>query len=172
MPKIVIFVFVGIILLSGGSIALMMQMEIGPFANEEKKANVDSTSIDEKPEKKVVIETVTMAPLSIPIIQNGKIALNLQLEVEIDTTEKKAPKLREKLPILKDAYVRALFSFIPRQLRKSKKLDQETLRRRLQVMGQRTMGKGIILSVNIKSYSEVKSVNDAEKEETTDANTN
>jgi len=172
MPKIVIFVFVGIILLSGGSVALMMQMEIGPFANEEKKANVDSTPKDEKPEKKIAIETVTMAPLSIPIIQNGKIALNLQLEVQIDTTQKKAPKLREKLPILKDAYVRDLFSFIPRQLRKSKKLDQETLRRRLRVVGQRTIGKGIILAVNIKSYSEVKSVNDAEKEETTDANTN
>ena len=89
MPKIVIFVFVGIILLSGGSIALMMQMEIGPFANEEKKANVDSTPKDEKPEKKIAIETVTMAPLSIPIIQNGKIVLNLQLEVQIDTTKKK-----------------------------------------------------------------------------------
>ena len=162
MPKIVIFVFVGIILLSGGSVALMMQMEIGPFANEEKKANVDSTPKDEKPEKKIAIETVTLAPLSIPIIQNGKIALNLQLEVQIDTAEKKALKLREKLPILKDAYVRDLFSFIPRQLRKSKKLDQETLRRRLRVVGQRTIGKGIILAVNIKSYSEVKSVNDAE----------
>ena len=172
MPKIVIFVFVGIILLSGGSVALMMQMEIGPFANEEKKANVDSTPKDEKPEKKIAIETVTMAPLSIPIIQNGKIALNLQLEVEIDTTEINAPKLQEKLPILKDAYVRDLFSFIPRQLRKSKKLDQETLRRRLQVMGQRTIGKGIILSVNIKSYSEVKSVNDAETEEPTEPTTN
>ena len=102
MPKIVIFVFVGIILLSGGSVALMMQMEIGPFANEEKKATVDSTPKDEKPEKKIAIETVTMAPLSIPIIQNGKIALNLQLEVQIDTTKKKAPKIREKLPILND----------------------------------------------------------------------
>ena len=73
---------------------------------------------------------------------------------------------------MKDAYVRDLFSFIPRQLRKSKKLDQETLSRRLQVVGQRTIGKGIIHAVNIKSYSKVKSVNDAEKEETTDANTN
>ena len=172
MPKIVIFVFVGIILLSGGSIGLMMYLEIGPFANEDKKANENSTTKDEKPEKKIAVQTVTMAPLSIPIIQNGKIALNLQLEVEIDTTEKKAPKLREKLPILKDAYVRDLFSFIPRQLRKSKKLDQETLRRRLQVMGQRTIGKGIVLSVNIKSYSEVKSINDSETEETSEPTTN
>ena len=172
MPKIVIFVFVGIILLSGGSVALMMQMEIGPFANEEIKATVDSTPKDEKPEKKIAIETVTMAPLSIPIIQNGKIALNLQLEVQIDTIKEKAPKLREKLPILKDAYVRDLFSFIPRQLRKSKKLDQESLRRRLRVVGQRTIGKGIILAVKIKSYSEVKSINDAETEETTDPTTN
>ena len=150
----------------------MMYLEIGPFANEEKKANEDSTTKDEKPEKKIAIQTVTMAPLSIPIIQNGKIALNLQLEVQIDTTEKKAPKLREKLPILKDAYVRDLFSFIPRQLRKSKKLDQETLRRRLRVVGQRTIGKGIIHAVNIKSYSEVKSVNDAETEETAEPTTN
>ena len=172
MPKIVIFVFVGIILLSGGSIGLMMYLEIGPFANEEKKANENSTTKDEKSEKKIAIQTVTLAPLSIPIIQNGKIALNLQLEVEIDTTEKNAPKLEEKLPILKDAYVRDLFSFIPRQLRISKKLDQETLRRRLRVVGQRTIGKGIIHAVKIKSYSEVNSVNDAETEETTEPTTN
>ena len=172
MPKIVIFVFVGIILLSGGSIGLMMYLEIGPFANEEKKANADSATKDEKPENKLVIQTVAMAPLSIPIIQNGKIALNLQLEVQIDTTDKKAPILQEKLPILKDAYVRDLFSFIPRQLRKSKKLDQETLRRRLRVVGQRKIGKGIILAVKIKSYSEVKSINDAETKETTDPTTN
>ena len=172
MPKIVIFVFVGIILLSGGSIGLMMYLEIGPFANQEKKVNENSATKDEKPEKKLDIQTVTMAPLSIPIIQSGKIALNLQLEVEIDTTEKKAPKLQEKLPILKDAYVRDLFSFIPRQLRKSKKLDQETLRRRLRVVGQRTIGKGIILAVNIKSYSEVKSINDAETDESASPTTN
>ena len=172
MPKIVIFVFVGIILLSGSSIGLMMYLEIGPFANEEKKANVDNAPKDEKSEKKLVVQTITMAPLSIPIIQNGKIALNLQLEVEIDTTEKKAPKLQEKLPILKDAYVRDLFSFIPRQLRKSKKLDQETLRRRLQVMGKRTIGKGIINSVNIISYAEVKTVNNTEKEENADPDAN
>jgi len=172
MPKIVIFVFVGIILLSGGSIGLMMYLEIGPFANEEKKENVDNMPKDEESEKKLVVQTITMAPLSIPIIQNGKIALNLQLEVQIDTTDKKAPKLREKLPILKDAYVRDLFSFIPRQLRKSKKLDQETLRRRLQVMGQRTIGKGIINAVNIKSYSEVRTVNNTEKGETADPEAN
>ena len=79
MPKIVIFVFVGIILLSGGSIGLMLYLDIGPFANEEKEANLDSTPKDEKLEKKLVVQTITMAPLSIPIIQNGKIALNLQI---------------------------------------------------------------------------------------------
>jgi len=52
MPKIVIFVFLGIILLSGGSIGLMMYLEIGPFANEEKKANVDNMPKDEESEKK------------------------------------------------------------------------------------------------------------------------
>ena len=172
MPKIVIFIFVGIILLSGGAIILMMQMEIGPFASEEKKADTDIALKNEKLENKIVIQTITMAPLSIPIIQNGKIALNLQFEVEIDTTEKLAPKLKEKLPILKDAYVRDLFSFIPRQLRKSKKLDQETLRRRLRVVGQRTIGKAIILSVNIKSYSEVKSISDSESEDASTPATN
>ena len=172
MPKIVIFIFVGIILLSGGAIILMMQMEIGPFAGDGKMADVDTAQKDEKAEKTIVIKTITMAPLSIPIIQNGKIALNLQFEVEIDTTEKLAPKLKEKLPILKDAYVRDLFSFIPRQLRKSKKLDQETLRRRLRVVGQRTIGKAIILSVNIKSYSEVKSISDSESEDASTPATN
>ena len=47
-----------------------------------------------------------------------------------------------------------MFSFIPRKLRKNSKLDKVTLKRRLEIIGNKTIGKGKILSINIINYSE------------------
>ena len=158
MSKLIIFIFTGVIVLVGGSVLLMQQMEIGFFASEEVKKN--------KPKEPEVHRIVTMEPLLIPILEENKVTLNLQLELQIKTPEKKEPYLQRKLPVLKDAYIRDLFSFIPRQLRKNKKLDLNTLNRRLKVVGQRTIGKGVINSVEVKSYSEAKE-NTGEKAEET-----
>jgi len=154
MPKIVIFIFTGVVLLAGGSIVLLQQMEMGPFATEETKVEGKNGLEETEKKKERVLLAVSMEPLSIPIIQDGKVRLNLQIEIEFRTTEKQEPNLKQKIPILKDAYISDLFSFIPRQLRKSKKLDKETLERRLKIVGKRTIGKDKIYAVVIKSYSE------------------
>ena len=164
MPKIVIFIFAGIILLAGGGITLMQQLEIGPFASEEANASADAGK-REKPKEPVVLRTITMDPLFIPIIQGNKVKLNLQLELQIKTPEKWEAKLQQKLPILKDAFIRDLFSFIPRHLRKSKELDEDTLKRRLKIVGQRAIGNKAIHSIVIKNYSEAKEGSKEEVEE-------
>ncbi len=154
MPKIVIIIFTAVVLLAGGSFFLLQQMEIGPFSSEETNSD-EENELEKKAQKKErVFLSVAMEPLSIPIIQDGKVKLNLQIEIEFRTTEEQEPKLKQQLPILKDAYISDLFSFIPRQLRKSKKLDKETLERRLRIVGKRTIGKEKINAVVINSYSE------------------
>ena len=157
MPKLIIFIFTGVIVLVGASVILMQQMEIGFFASEEV--------LEDKPKEPEVLRVVTMEPLLIPIFEENKVSLNLQLELQIKTPENKELYLQRKLPVLKDAYIRDLFSFIPRQLRKNKKLDLSTLNRRLKVVGQRTIGKGVINLVEVKSYSEAKENTDGKAEE-------
>ena len=169
MPKIVIFIFTGVVLLAGGSFFLLQQMEIGPFASEESRIDEKNKLEDTTQKKEPVFLSVSMEPLSIPIIQDGKVKLNLQIEIEFKTTEKQEPNLKQQLPILKDAYISDLFSFIPRQLRKSKKLDKETLERRLRIVGKRIIGKKIIKAVVIKSYSEAKTSSSEEARETSDS---
>ena len=142
----------------------MQQMELGPFAPEKENQQADAQK-KEKTKKPVVLRTVTMDPLLIPIIQGDKVKLNLKLELQIETPEKREAELRQKLPILKDAFIRDLFSFIPRHLRKNKELDEKTLKRRLEAVGQRTLGNKVINSIVIKDYSEAQesSKNDEEK---------
>lgn len=154
MPKIVIIIFTGVVLLAGGSVVLLQQMEMGPFASEETNVEEEKKVEDRPQSEEAKFLSVGMEPLSIPIIQDGKVRLNLQIEIELKTTENQEPNLKQQLPILKDAYISDLFSFIPRQLRKSKKLDKETLERRLQIVGKRAIGKEKIKAVVIKSYSE------------------
>jgi hypothetical protein len=166
MPKIVIFIFTGIVLLVGGAIAVMQQMEMGPFSSGETKTDEEKKMENLAQKKEIVLKVVNMKPLSIPVIQNNKVKLNLQLEIELKTTEELEPKLVQNLPILKDAYLRDLFAFIPRQLRKSKKLDKETLERRLRVVGQRIIGKGAINAVILKSYSEATKTSSEQDNET------
>ena len=166
MPKIVIFIFTGVVLLAGGSIAVLQQMELGPFASDETNIDEETNLENMRPKKEIVLKIVSMKPMSIPVIQNAKVKLNLQLEIDLKTTEEQEPKLIQKLPILKDAYIRDLFAFIPRQLRKSKKLDKKTLERRLRVVGQRTIGKETINTVILKSYSEATDSDNQEEKET------
>ena len=165
MPKIVIIIFTGVVLLAGGSVVLLQQMEMGPFASEETKIEKENKVEDAPQKKEPDFLSVDMDPLSIPIIQDGKVRLNLQIEIELKTTEKQESNLKQQLPILKDAYISDLFSFIPRQLRKSKKLDKETLERRLQIVGKRVIGKEKIKEVVIKSYSEATTSTDEKAEE-------
>ena len=57
----------------GGSIILMQQMEIGFFASKEV--------LEDKPKEPEVLRVVTMEPLLIPILEENKVTLNLQLEL-------------------------------------------------------------------------------------------
>ena len=98
-------------------------------------------------------------------------ALNLKLEISIVCDKAAEQLLNQKLPILKDAYIQDLFSFIPRKLRKNSKLDKDTLKRRLEIIGNKTIGRGKILSINIINYSEAAEDEISKKSEVKDKDT-
>ena len=165
MSKTLIFIIIGVVLLAGGAVLVLQQLEIGPFASDTTGEASPEIDGNEAKKKTVELSTVPIEALFIPIIRKGKVALNLELVIQIETPKKREAALREKLPILKDAYIQDLFSYIPRQLRKKKELDQATLKRRLEIVGDRKIGKGYISSIVIKEYSEAAPVSSQSNEE-------
>ena len=156
MPKKLIFLFAGIVILAGGTALALKLLGVWPFSsptNPTVQTLDEGVNKNKKPLPKNEL-TVKMDPIFIPIIQKNKVALNLKLEISIVCDKVSEQLIKQKLPILKDAYIQDLFSFIPRKLRKNSKLDKGTLKRRLEIIGNKTIGKGKILYINIINYSE------------------
>ena len=59
--------------------------------------------------------------------------------------------LTRQMPKISDAFVRDLYAFIPRMLKTKKRIDVLILKQRLQVVGERLMGKGLIKDILVQS---------------------
>ncbi len=154
-----IIIFAAIILIAGGGITAMQQMELGPFAPSDEntpEAIAKRQKAKEDAEDQALPRFVDMDPIAMTVIIGGRAALTLQLALQIETTEDKERELLKFLPKLRDVYIRDLHSFVPRLYRKSATLDTEALKRRLKVIGARTIGKGYIDAVLIQNKLERK----------------
>jgi hypothetical protein len=145
MPKLLIIVLAIIVLSVAGSVAFMQQMEIGPFANEKPLTS------EEKTEK--LRRYILMEPLSISIFRGGAVATTIELKVQLETVAGRERSINKKLPRLKDAFIRDLHSYFPRLLGKKTELDIPNLARRMFLIGERTLGKGVIEDLSILSAS-------------------
>jgi flagellar basal body-associated protein FliL len=145
MPKFLIIILAIVVLSVAGSVAFMQKMEIGPFANEKP------LTPEEKTEK--LRRYISMEPLSISIFRGGAVATTIELKVQLETVAGREMFINKKLPKLKDALVRDLHSYFPRLLAKEKELDILGLARRMFLIGERTLGKGVIEDLSILSAS-------------------
>ena len=68
----------------------------------------------------------------------------------IDESQRRTERLEKYMPKLQDAFVVDLISYVPRLYRRNSKLDMQEIANRLREVGQRTIGKSRILSVEIK----------------------
>ena len=55
------------------------------------------------------------------------------------------------MPVLTDAYIRDLHSFLPRLLRSKERIDVLIIKQRLQFIGNKVAGKGLIDNVLVQS---------------------
>ena len=145
MPKFLIIILAIVVLSVAGSVAFMQKMEIGLFANEKP------LTPEEKTEK--LRRYISMEPLSISIFRGGAVATTIELKVQLETVAGREMFINKKLPKLKDALVRDLHSYFPRLLAKEKELDILGLARRMFLIGERTLGKGVIEDLSILSAS-------------------
>ena len=143
MPKLLIIILAIIVLSVAGGFVFMQQMNLGPFAPEKP------LTPEEKSQR--LKRYVAMEPLSISIFRGGAVATTIELKVQLETKVGRELALNKQLPRLKDAFIRDLHAYFPRLLNKKKELDMADLTRRMYLIGERTLGKDIIIDLSILS---------------------
>ncbi len=149
MKKIVIAAAV-MLMLAGATVSVLKWLGIGPFGNGDAvETEATGTTPGEPP------RFVTMDVLVIPIIQGEKVASTVQIQLKLEAgTVENASEITRLLPRLSDAFLRDLYGFIPRHLRKEERLDVALIKDRLQLAGDKVAGPGVIKSVLVQAVLE------------------
>jgi flagellar basal body-associated protein FliL len=155
MKKLVIIIAV-VLMLTGGIISVLKTMEIGPFASatdEDAAQNDEEGEGDERSTpKREPPRFVDMEPLIITIFQDQKVATTIQITVKLETTgAKNEAAINKLLPRLGDAYLRDLYAFVPRLLRKTERIDVFAIKARMQLVSDKVAGPGVVDGVLVQS---------------------
>ncbi len=145
MKKLVIL-FAMLLMLVGMSMTSLKYLNVGPFE--------DTEVVEEKIEKPVedTMKFVDMDPLAISIFQGNAVAAIVQIKVKLETNgEDNVIKIKRLMPIINDAFLRDLHSFMPRLLKAEERIDILIIKQRLQLLSDRVAGKGLIKNVLVQS---------------------
>ncbi len=147
MKKLVIAVAI-MLMLAGATISVLKWLGIGPFG-DPAEVEATGTTPDEP------LHFVTMDVLVIPIFQGEKVAATVQIQLKLEATNvENASEIARLLPRLYDAFLRDLYGFIPRHLRKKERLDVALIKDRLQLVGDKVAGPGVVKSVLVQAVLE------------------
>jgi len=138
--------FLVLICIMGGAVGAMKWLQLGPFASADAEAN--------KPKRPAKGEAkfIEISPLLINVFGNDKVLGNFQFELKLEVwTEPHYVEVRKKAPILKDAFIKDLHTFIPRMLKEYDQLNLGVLQQRLQQRSDIVLGKDVVQSVLIQS---------------------
>ena len=144
--KKLLLIFGLLVMLCGGTVSALKFLKLGPFQGEEV--------VEEKPEEQVeaTILFVDMEPLAIPVFQGNKVAATVQIEVKLVTNSKdNVERIKQIMPIITNAFVRDLHSFMPRLLKAEERIDVLIIKQRLQLISNKVAGKGLIKNVLVQS---------------------
>ncbi len=140
--KKIVMIFAALVMLGGGTASILKWLQIGPFQESKK---------EEKQAKAQKVEeafTIDMDPLVTTIFQENRVAALVQIELKLETVgDKKAERIKYLLPVINDAFLKDMHSFIPRLLKAEERLDSDIIRQRLQLIGDKVVGKGMIRNV-------------------------
>lgn len=147
MKKLIIL-FAMLLMLVGGSITSLKYLRVGPFEGTEvveEKGKIEETVED-------TTKFVDMDPLAISIFQGNTVAGIIQIQVKLETNgEDNVIKIKRIMPIINDAFLRDLHSFMPRLLKAEERIDVLIIKQRLQLISDRVAGKGLIKNVLVQS---------------------
>ncbi len=147
MKKLVIAVAI-MLMLAGATISVLKWLGIGPFG-DPAEVEATGTTPDEP------LHFVTMDVLVIPIFQGEKVASTVHIQLKLEATNlESASEIARLLPRLNDAFLRDLYGFIPRHLRKEERVDVALIKDRLQMVGDTVAGPGVIKNILVQALLE------------------
>ena len=93
-----------------------------------------------------------MDPLAISIFQGNAVAAIVQIQVKLETNgDDNVIKIKRLMPVINDAFLSDLHSFLPRLLKAEERIDMLIIKQRLQLISDRVAGKGLIKNVLVQS---------------------
>jgi len=149
MVRVIVIAIAVILMLAGGAVGVMKQLEMGPFAPEDTEEQVVEAKEPELP------RFLDMDPLVIPVFVGDEVAGTIQIMVKLETMgEENETYLHTIMPRLGDAFLRDLYSFIPRSLQKQGNIELPVIKERLKLVADKVAGEGRVDNVLIQSVSE------------------
>jgi hypothetical protein len=147
MKKIVI-AFAMLLMLSGGAISVMKTMGLGPFAKSEGEA-AEARMLSEPP------RFIEMGLLLIPIFSGDRVITTIQIQIKLETkgTEREA-KINKLMPRINDLFLRDLYAFIPRLVKKEGKIRAIVIKKRLEMLATKVAGPDLISNVLVQSITD------------------
>ncbi|MGB0684511.1 MAG: flagellar basal body-associated FliL family protein [Magnetovibrionaceae bacterium] len=150
MKKLLI-ALIGVVLIAGATVSVLKWLEIGPFADPNAPSEEEQV-VEEEPAR-----YIDMEPLVLSIFADDRVATVIQIELQLETdTPENQALIERRMPRIKDAFVKEMHAFIPRLLRRMKRLDILAVRDRLQLVANRQLGEGVVTGVLIQSIDERK----------------
>lgn len=138
-----------ILMIAGGAVGIMKQLEWGPFA-----PRAEPVAMPEAPTE--APRFIDMDPLVIPVFAEDRVIAAIQIQLKLETKGLANERhLNTIKPRIADAFLRELYSFIPRLVQKGSQLDVLAIKRRLQMVGDKVAGPGAISSVLVQSVSDI-----------------
>lgn len=145
MKKIVIAIAL-FIMIGGVSVAVLKALGIDFFEESEEKQPVVEAKPVEPP------RFIDMDPLVIPLFQGNRTAGTIQIQVKLETTGSANEILIHRiLPKLHDVFLRDLYDYIPRMIRRYERLDIPILKARMRLMSDRIAPPGLVEDILIQS---------------------
>ena len=147
-PKILMIVGAIVILLGGGATYYLMVNKMGPFADPVPEVTL-APGVEPPP------RVVPMEVLAVPVIVGDNVTAIIQIQVELQTkTAEGEGKLQTLLTRLNSAFLSDMHTFIPRLMKNQPRLEPTIVAQRLKLIGDRTIGEGILSGVEVKQIAD------------------
>jgi hypothetical protein len=142
-------------MIAGAAVSVMKTLGLGPFATQQE-SEYETASIDQEEDGKAAPRRaprfIDMEPINVPVFADDKVATSIQitLKLEVVGTENEA-RIKRNMTRLQDRFLRDLYAYVPRLLRNEERVSVFVIKRRLQLVSDKTLGPGTIAGVLVQS---------------------
>jgi hypothetical protein len=151
--RTLIIITAAVLIVAGISASIMKIFGLGPFGPDGEKSEYQTASIGDVPmSTDTKPRFIDMEPIIITIFAEDRVATSIQISLKLEAIgTKNELRIVRAMTKLQDRYLRDLYSYLPRLLRKEERVNVFAVKRRLQMISEKVMGPGIISGVLVQS---------------------